>query len=89
MSRYLSKICDQLVCLLSAYYSEEIVLVDEQGDEVDDLYETPPKPEQVNLNPGWLLGPGFVFRRWRGEGEKVVHQEFTVRRLIRLSIRIG
>lgn len=37
MTRYLTKICDQLVCLLSAEHSQEIVW----GDEVDDLAGTP------------------------------------------------
>ena len=35
MSRYLSKLCDQLVCLLSAEHSQAIVW----GDGVDDLAE--------------------------------------------------
>ena len=37
MTRYLTKICDQLVCLLSAEHSQAIVW----GDEVDDLAGTP------------------------------------------------
>jgi hypothetical protein len=74
MSRYLSKICDQLVCLLSAEHSEAILWKDLD----DDLDESSSLEDLEDVGPHQI--PNFTFGKKR---KVVVSQGFTVRCLIK------
>jgi D-ribose pyranose/furanose isomerase RbsD len=75
MTRYLTKICDQLVCLLSAEHSQAIIW----GDEIDDLADT--LLESKNENQVRLFS-FEVAKTQEQEENVVVRQGFTVRYLI-------
>jgi hypothetical protein len=75
LSRYLTKLCDQLVCLLSSMHSQAIVW----GDEVDDSADISLNSEDVDLDQFF----DFMVEKQSEQEEKVVvRQGFTVRRLI-------
>jgi hypothetical protein len=75
MTRYLTKICDQLVCLLSSEHSQAIVW----GDEVDDLANT----SLVSKNDYQARLFSFEVAKTHEQEENViVRQGFTVRYLI-------
>ncbi|KAH9959519.1 hypothetical protein BJV74DRAFT_984284 [Russula compacta] len=60
--RYLTKLCDQIVCLLSSEHSQAIVWGDEDGDGVST------NPD--NEDPGWLYD--FVVAKTNDQEENVV-----------------
>ena len=71
MSRYLTKICDQLVCLLSPEHSQAIVWADDVGDPGDALLD----PENDDSN--WLFD--FMVAKKSEQAEGVIaRQGFTV-----------
>ncbi|KAF8270133.1 hypothetical protein EI94DRAFT_1572289 [Lactarius quietus] len=71
MSRYLTKLCDQLVCLLSAEHSQAIVW----GDEIDDLTDT--SLDSENDDSGRLFN--FEVAKTNEQEENVIaRQGFTV-----------
>ncbi len=75
MSRYLTKLCDQLVCLLSAEHSQAIVW----GDEVD-----VPDDESLDLenDDSDRLFDFMVAKTNEQEEDVIARQGFTVRCLI-------
>jgi hypothetical protein len=75
MSRYLTKLCDQLVCLLSAEHSQAIVW----GDEVDDPGDTPLDLENDDSN---RLFDFTVAKKTEQEENVIARQGFTVQYLI-------
>ncbi|KAN0134237.1 hypothetical protein V8E53_008009, partial [Lactarius tabidus] len=75
MSRYLSKICDQLVCLLSAEHSETIVWKGQDEDLDDDLDESYPE-DLEDVDPHQT--PNYTFRGRSAQEEVVVRQGFTI-----------
>lgn len=77
MIRYLTKICDQLVCLLSAEHSQAIVW----GDEVNDLADT--SLESDNDDEARLFN-FEVAKTHEQEENVIVRKGFTVRQLIHL-----
>ena len=75
MSRYLTKLCDQLVCLLSSEHSQAIVW----GDEVDDLED--PSIDSDNDDSDRLFD--FTVAKTNEQEENVIaRQGFTVWYLI-------
>jgi hypothetical protein len=75
MSRYLTKLCDQLVCLLSAEHSQAIVW----GDEVDDPEDKSLDSENDSSN---RLHNFMVAKKSEQEENVIARQGFTVRFLI-------
>ncbi|KAI9455154.1 hypothetical protein BJY52DRAFT_1122135, partial [Lactarius psammicola] len=71
MSRYLTKLCDQLVCLLSAKHSQVIV----RGDEVDDSDDTSLDSEYDDSN---RLFDFMVAKTNEQEGGVIARQGFTM-----------
>ena len=59
MYRYLTKLCDQLVCLLSAEHSQAIVWGDEVDDRVYDFMVTKTNEQEENVTARL----GFTVRR--------------------------
>ena len=75
MSRYLTKLCDQLVCLISAKHSQAIVW----EDEVDDADDASPDSENVE----WDRLSYFIVPKKSEQDDNVIAREgFTVRYLI-------
>ena len=71
MSRYLTKLCDQLVCLLSAEHSQALVLEDAVGDPDDALLDS------ENDASNWLFD--FMVAKNREQEENAItRQGFTV-----------
>ena len=75
MTRYLTKLCDQLVCLLSAKHSEAIAW----GDEVDDPDDASLESENEESD---RLSYFIVEKKGEQEENVVARQGFTVRYLI-------
>ena len=75
MSRYLTKLCDQLVCLLSAEHSQAIVW----ADEVDAPGNTSLDLENDDSN---RLFDFTVAKKAEQEENVIARQGFTVRYLI-------
>jgi hypothetical protein len=77
MTRYLTKLCDQLVCLLSSGHSQAIVW----GDEVDDLEDAASIDSDRDINSDRLCN--YPVAKTTEQGENVVaRQGFTVLYLI-------
>ena len=74
MNRYLTKLCDQLVCLLSAEHSQAIVWGD--SDKVDDLDDLSLDSENDDSE---LLIDFTVEKRDKQDESVMVRQGFTVR----------
>ena len=74
MNRYLTKLCDQLVCLLSAEHSQAIVC--DGLDKVDDLDDLSLDLENDDSE---LLIDFTVEKRDKQDERVVVRQGFTVR----------
>ncbi len=75
MRRYLTKLCDQLVCLLSAKHSQAIVW----GDEVDDTDDASLDSEDDDSD---RLYDFMVAKTNEQEEDVIARQGFTVRCLI-------
>lgn len=75
MSRYLTKLCDQLVCLLSAKHSQAIVW----GDEVDDQDDA---SLDLETDDSDRLYDFMVAKTNDQEEDVIARQGFTVRSLI-------
>jgi hypothetical protein len=71
VSRYLTKICDQLVCLLSSTHSQAMVL----GDDDDDRDDTSLNSENVDSD---RLFDFTVAKKSKQENSIVARQGFTV-----------
>ena len=74
MNRYLTKLCDQLVCLLSAEHSQAIVWGD--SDKVDDLDDLSLDSENDDSE---LLIDFTAEKRDEQDESVIVRQGFTVR----------
>jgi hypothetical protein len=75
MSRYLTKLCDQLVCLLSAEHAKAIVW----GDDVDEVDDA--SSDSDNDDSDWLYD--YTVAKTNEQEENVIaRQGFTVRYLI-------
>ena len=79
MRRYLTKICDQLVCLLSSTHSQAIVW----DDEVDDSDDTSHNPENVDSD---RLFDFRVTKKSEQEENVTARQGFTVCYLIPIAL---
>jgi hypothetical protein len=82
MTRYLTKLCDQLVCLLSSEHSQAIVW----GDEADDLEDA--STDSDSDDDSDRLYDYTVAKMNEQEENVIARQGFTVRYLITHSLPV-